>query len=503
MSGEIDTCSLVSYDSCNYSSSLSLGPRSCADSGYYSNRDTLISQEYELMAGSHPIAIPGMSPPARSPGRYGPGIFIPGYYSRRTSGASLQFDAYHGQRCRVDSVELDFSVGQELRPPLPAKHAVLAHQSHTKLARIHGDIPYNSGSEITGDPYEDMRGLSRQMSEGPLISSSSESMYMNERDLKQAQPLGFVNMNYAIYDCPTRDEKSSCHKNGRCYSFPEMDLKRRNTNTKRRSVALEKEVPLYSLNESKSAPLLVREVDSSPNPENWEVKNADEALSEEIYENIEIYNVPQTIMSDVPPPLPVKRKNSQRPLLGRRISESHDLGIYKNLQLTQEVLEEHYCCPRPEDVPSNFDSHLYAEISDKLLKELSLDEDVPSVGQDKQFKDSFEEISKDYADLDAICAKLLENADAENASEAEDVVCPEESKTLKKEDVLWRRFSTDKHRIQQHARRKSERGNVNDHPPNTRLEARRASEASTRSLSSSSLNSLQSLHTCASLVTTV
>lgn len=506
--------SLVSRDSCNYSSSLSLGQRSCADSGYYSNRDTYMSQDYEQMTGSNPIAIPGTNPQ----GRAMIGTFVPNHYTRRPSGASLQFDPYHGQRNRVDSFGSDFSSGSELRPALPAKLKMVGNHGNIKPTvsiSFHGnraENPYENISEIPGANYEDMQRLSnvtRQVPEGPLMSSSPESVYMNPQRVNSPDSLNFINMNYPIiYDRPPIDNRYNCH--GRCYSFPELDMKRKSMNgeEKRNSFSSEKKIALHSLNESKSAPILDREVETTPNSKNWETGTADEAMSEEIYENIEIYNVPQALISDTPPPLPVKRKNSK--ISVHRNSGSHDLDISKKLALSQEMFEEHYSRPVSQDVPPNFDSHLYAEISDKLIKELNL-EDQSGLTDTS----SFMEISKDYADLDAICAKLRGKtaADAElaeNANEAQDLLCPVESNTSKNNDVLWRRFSDDQHRIQQHTRRIRRSVSSDDNSPNSRSEGRRSSDASTRSLSSNSLKhpcseleGVQSLHSRATLVTTV
>ncbi len=528
----MDSCSLMSRDSCNYSSSLSLGPRSCADSGYYSNRDTIMSQEYELMTGSNPIAIPGINPHFRPPMSLGvPGTFVPPqHYTRRPSGASLQFDPNHGQRCRGDSFWSD-ATGPQLRPALPAKLGVVGNYGNIKPASIgfpgnegKAENPYVNASEIPGSNYEDLQrpsSITRQVSEGPLMSSSPESVYENQKDVKSAESLGFINMNYPIiYDRPTIDNRYNCEMNGRCYSFPEFDMKRKFINRKirRNSLSSEKEIAVNSLNGSKSAPILDREVETTPNSNNWETRTADEAMSEDIYENIEIYNVPQVILSDIPPPLPAKRRYSERQNTVHSISESHDLDTCKELALSEEVCEEHYSRPISQDMPPNFDSHLYAEISDQLIKDLNdqsgLSDVDRSLGEsNEESKGSFKEICNDYADLDAICAKLQENTTVDtqlpaNSNEVEQ--CPVESndKTSKNEDVLWKRFSTDQQRIERHTRR-SKRSTGTNNPPNNRSERRRLSEASTRSSTNSlkhpcgESEGVQSLHTCTTLVTTV
>ena len=531
-SGEIDSCSLMSRDSCNYSSSQSLG-RSCADSGYYSNRDTCMSQDYELMTGSNPIAIPGMCPLGRQMTSPTPGTFISCQNSRRPSGASFQFD----QRCREDSLGSDFSTGSEFRPPLPVKHGMFGNYGNIKQTMpmgFHGnrekaENPYLNISEIPGVNYEDLQRqshVSRQVPEEPLMSSSPESAYVNYQSVNSADSLGFINVNYPIiYDRPTIDSRYNCQQHGRCYSFPELVMKRRFADKlNRNSFSSEKEMPLQTLNESKSAPILDCEIGTKPNSENWETKSADEALSEDIYENIEIYNVPQAIMSDIPPPLPMKRRNSKRRISAHRNSGSHDIS--KELALSEESFEEHYSRPVSQDVTPNFDPHLYAEISDKLMEKVCLEDQdgQTDVGtsiheNNEQSKSSFMEISKDYADLDAICAKLRGNSTADtctqvadNANETRNEPSPpvESNRTSKKDDVLWKRFSTDQHRIQQH--RRSKRGPVSneDQRQNSNSERRRPSETSVQSVSNSSLKhscseleNVQSLHTCTTLVTTV
>lgn len=491
-----------------------------------------MSQDYELMTGSNPIAIPGVSPQGRQMTSPTPGTFVHNQNTRRTSGASLQFD----QRCREDSFGSDFSNGSEFRPQLPVKHGVFGNYGNIKQTMpmgFHGSRgkPENPNLNISAMPgvnYEDLQRQSHassQVSEGPLMSSSPESVYVNHQNVNRADSLGFINMNYPIiYDRPTKDYLYNCRQNGRCYSFPELDMKRRFADKlNRNSFTSEKEMPLQALNESKSAPILDSEVGTTPNSENWETKSADEALSEDIYENIEIYNVPQAIISDVPPPLPMKRRNSERRISVHRNSGSHNIS--KKLALSEESFEEHYSRPASQDVTPNFDPHLYAEISDKLIEEVCLEDQdgMTDVGRNVsknngQSKCSFMEISKDYADLDAICAKLREaTADtctqvADNANETQDEPCPpvESNRTSKKDDVLWKRFSTDQHRIQQH--RRSKRGSVSndDHRQNNSSERRRPSETSVQSVSNSSLKhscseleNVQSLHTCTTLVTTV
>ena len=521
----MDTCSLISRDSCNYSSSLSIGQRSCADSGYYSNRDTYLSTEYEQMTGSHPIAIPGINPQSRqiSPGINNPGTFLPPqHYTRRPSGASLQFDPYHGQRCRVDSCGSDVSTRPELRPVLPAKTGVIANNGNLKPPRsmsfhnnqAYHENPYQNLNEASGTNYEYLQRLSH-VPEGPLMSSSSESMYMNQPNVNNQETLSFVNINYpVIYDRPNKEIASQM--NVRCYSFPEVDMKSLRSKLtekqkKRNSLSLEKEIALHALNESKSAPILERETQSIPNSANWESRSADEVMSEEIYENIEIYNVPQALFPETPPPLPLKRINSEKRVSVHRNSGSHDLDISKK---QEEFSEEYYSRPVSQDIPSNFDSHLYAEISDKLVKELNLDDenDRSIEKDDEHLKVSFVEISKDYADLDAICAKLNENVEIETqetVDEARDKlgsVVEYKRRISKKEDVLWKRLSTDQRRIQQHTRRDKPPTLNNDDIQQNNYQ----SESSSRSVSNNSLKhpcsdleNVQSLHTCTTLVTTV
>ena len=482
-----------------------------------------MSQDYELMTGSNPIAIPGMSPHGRQITSPTPGTFIPAQ-TRRPSGASLQFD----QRCREDSFGSDFGTGSEFRPPLPVKHGAFGNQGNMKQTMSMGfhsnkgkhENTYMNITEIPGVNYEDLRRqshVSRNVPEEPLMSFSPESVYVNPQNVNSADSLGFINMNYPIiYDRPTIIDRFNCQKSGRCHSFPDIDMKSNKLN--RHSYSSEKEMPSQSLNESKSAPILDNEVGTTPNSQNWETESADEALSEDIYENIEIYNVPQAIISDIPPPLPMKRRNSERRISAHRNSGSHDVS--KKLALSKESLEEYYSRPVSQNVAPNFDSHLYAEISDKLIEELGLDDQNGVIDSDEnseQSKGSFMEISKDYADLDAICAKLRGSSTADactqvadNANEAQVEPClrDESKKRLKDDDVLWKRFSTDQDRIQQH--RKNKRGSVSseDQRSNNRSERRRPSQTSVQSVSSSSLkhscNEVEkSLHTCTTLVTTV
>ena len=526
----MDSCSIMSRDS-----SLSLDHRSCADSGYYSNRDTFVSQDYELMTGSNPIAIP--NPYIRSAMPPGvPVAFMPQHFTRRPSGASLQFDPCHGQRCRGDSFGSD-SAGPQLCPALPAKRRAVGNDGNAKQTAPIGfpgnngkpENPYENLSEICGTNYEQMQrpsSLTLQVPEGPSMSSSPESVYENEATVKSAESLGFMNLNYPIIydrptiDYPTIDYPHNCAQNGRCYSFPEFDLRRKvvNRELKRSSYSSEKEMlSLHSLNESKSAPILDREVETTPNSKNWEIRSADEAMNEDIYENIEIYNVPQAIMSDIPPPLPLKRRYSKRGSF-RRNNASHDLVSSKKMALSKEAFEEHYSRPVSQDVTPNFDPHLYAEISDHLIKGLSLDDKNEVTDENesnKQIKSSFKDISKDYADLDEICAKLRENVTVdtqtvENDNEATDKPCPAKSdkEPSKIEDVLWKRFSTEQHRIQQHRDKRSS-FRSHDRPKISHLEKRRLSDSSNRSSSSSlkhpcgESEGVKSLHTCATLVTTV
>ena len=505
----------MSQDSSNYSSSLSLGPRSCADSGYYSNRDTLMSQDYEQMVGSNPIAIPGWSSRyIMSPGINTPGTFFPSQqHSRRLSGTSSQLDP-HGQRCGLE----EYSNGSEIRPALPVKQGMFTHNGNIKRkvsVGFHMESPYENINEVPGANYENMQGqssVSSQDPEGPLLSSSPESAYMNQQDLTRPDSVNFININYPIiYDRPTKDGRFDLQKSGRCYSLPEVDLKNRlkNKERKRNSLSLEKEIMMSLLNQSKSAPTLDQGVGTTPEPRNWENRSAEEVMSEEIYENIEIYNVPQAIISDIPPPLPVKRRSSEKRISAHRFSGSLDVDISKKLSSSHEVFEELYSHPTSQDTP-NFDSHLYAEISDQIIEKINFDEgnslndEDPSL-EESNGKDSFVNISKDYADLDAICAKLRENTTPENEPSP---VVDATNKITKDEDVLWKRFSTDEQRTEQRQRtRRSKRGSVSsDNSVKSPCERHQPSE--TRSSSSNSLkhpcSELESVpYTCATLVTTV
>ena len=518
----MDAWSLMSRDSC---SSLSFGHRSCADSGYYSNRDTFMSQEYEQMTGSNPIAIPNSYARSKMP-TGAPSTFMPAQHlPYRPPGAGIH------QRCHGDSSGSDSARPQQC-PALPTKLGIIGNDDNIIPTIVYPgnkekpENPYENLTEVQKTNYELMQrpsSLTHRVIEGPLMSSSPESVYENNKGTKSAESLGVSNMNYPIiYDRPTIDYPLTCSENGRCYSFPEFDMKRKFANKwqlKRNSFSSEKEVSLHSLNESKSAPILDREVETIPNSKNWETRTADEAMSEDIYENIEIYNVPQAIMSDIPPPLPLKRRYSQRRGSVHRNSGSH-LGSSKKMALSAETLEEHYSRPVSQDVTPNFDSHLYAEISDQLVKQLNLDDQnelyVNTNFEGTNQESSFKEISKDYADLDAICAKLqqsttMDNPIAENTNEAADKPSPlvSNEKTRKANDVLWRRLSTDQHRILQFTRRDTKRSSCrrHDRPKNSQLEKRRLSDSSNHSSSSSLKHPCgekeESLQTRATLVTTV
>lgn len=493
---------VINPDISDSSSSL-LVPRSCADSGYYSNRDTFMSQDYELMSGSKPISIPGSSAQGR---QISPGINYKGNLlsSQQCFPFPLGMNTQLDQQSHRDSMNSEISFGPDSRPVLPLKRTSYYSNLTSKENYGKSAHPYENINEIA-ETYENIdrsslllsnesQGVTEEVYVVPhasdvtsnvsyddniepsnlYMSSSTENIYVNNVRSNERSSVPVVNVDYSIYDTPTiTSQYLHVPTNGRCHSFPEFDLRHKLTNriNNRNSLSMEKEMTLHVLYDKvkvKSAPTLDRKrVSYSKN-----YQSDEDDPHDEIYENIEIYDVPQNIKADVPPPLPFKRHDSVKRFSFHSNRSSYDFDISRKQSSSEELLEDYYSRPVSQNLTADFDSHLYAEISDKLIKHLRLqNEDTISLNSD-----SFTGISKDYAALDKIYDKLHES-----------VVDNEENDA----NVLWKRSYSQEQTINN---RRSKRNSASslDYQSTSRSVNRRPSLPSKRSSFASQRSSFAS-----------